>query len=324
MRLVSRLLALAALAALGLFVSGAAAVVVDGVAAVVNGEVITLLELQQAGRQALEERLGATPASEQARVRREVLSPILEQLILTRLQEQRARELGIQVSREEVDAAIASIREENRMSQEQFEYALRAQGLVPEEYRREIQNQIRLSRLLQREVRAKITVTDEEAAAWFEEHRREWYRPEKIRIRHLLVPLPAGASPAEVEAARAKASSLLEQARAGGDFTALIRAETPGASPIEDPVSGEIARGELSPALEAAAFALTEGEISEPVQSPAGFHLVQLVERTPASEPALAELRPSIDQKIGERKVREGFEDWLKQLRTDAIVEIRY
>ena len=210
------------------------------------------------------------------------------------------------------------------MSEDQFERALREQGLTPERYHSDIQDQIRLSKLVQREIRAKVTVTDEEAAAWFEEHRREWYRPEKIRIRHLLVPLPAGASPADVETARAKALALLAQARAGGDFTALVRAETPGASPSEDPVSGEITRGELFPALEVAAFALAEGGISEPVQSPAGFHLVQLVERTPASEPTLAEVRASIDQKIGERKTRARFEDWLKQLRADAIVEIRY
>jgi peptidyl-prolyl cis-trans isomerase SurA len=272
----------------------------------------------------VEESLRASPAAEHARVRREVLNPILEQLILTRLQAQRARELGIQVSPEEVDAAIASVREENRLSEEQFERALQEQGLSPEEYRGVIEDQIRLSKLVQRDIRAKVTVTDEEAAAWYEEHRQEWSRPEKIRIRHLLVPVAAGAPSADVEAAREKALSLLAQARASGDFIALVRAGTPGASPAEDPVSGEIARGELHPALEAAAFALAEGAISEPVRSPAGFHLVQLVERTPGAEPTLAEVRASIEQKIGERKTRARFEEWLKKLRADAIVEIRY
>ena len=85
-----------------------------------------------------------------------------------------------------------------------------------------------------------------------------------------------------------------------------------------------MARGELFPALETAAFALPVGGVSEPVQSPAGFHLVQVAEKTPAYEPSLEDVRASIEQKIAERKTRERYDAWLKQLRADAIVEIRY
>ena len=103
-----------------------------------------------------------------------------------------------------------------------------------------------------------------------------------------------------------------------------MRAETPGAAADADPVSGEIARGELFPALEAAAFPLPVGGVSEPVQSVAGFHLVQVTEKTPAYEPQLEDVRASIEQKIAERKTRERYDAWLKQVRSEAIVEIRY
>jgi peptidyl-prolyl cis-trans isomerase SurA len=302
----------------------AAAVVVDGVAAVVNGEVITLLELEKAGRLALEEQLRTAPAAEQERLRREVLSAILDQLVLVRIQSQRARQAGIQVTPAEIDAAILNIREDNRMSEEVLARVLQERGMTQDEYRSDIEDQIRLSKLVQREIRAKVTSTEEEIAAWFDEHRQDWYRPEKIRIRHLLIPLPPAASADEIEAARARANALLDRVRAGTDFAALVRAETPGAKADADPVSGELARGELFPALEAAAFALPVGGVSEPVQSPAGFHLVQVVEKTPAFEPKLEDVRASIEQKIAERKTRERYDLWLKQLRSDAIVEIRY
>ena len=172
------------------------------------------------------------------------------------------------------------------MSEEVLARLLQERGMTQEEYRRDIEDQIRLSKLVQREIRAKVTATDEEIAAWFNEHRLDWYRPEKIRIRHLLIPLPTGASADEVEAARARANALLDRVRGGTDFAALVRAETPGAAADADPVSGEMARGELFPALEAAAFALPVGGVSEPVQSPAGFHLVQVAEKTPAYEPS--------------------------------------
>jgi len=302
----------------------AAAVVVDGIAAVVNGEVITLLELQKAGRPAVEERLRTAPAAEQERLRHEVLATVLEQLILVRIQSQRARQTGIQVTPAEIDAAIENIRQDNRMSEELLARVLREQGMTWDEYRRDIEDQIRLSKLVQREIRSKVTATDEEIAAWFKEHRQEWYRPEKIRIRHLLIPLPTEASADEIEAARARANALLEQSKSGTDFAALVRAETPGAAADADSVSGEMARGELFPALEAAAFSLPVGGVSEPVQSPAGFHLVQVAEKTPAYEPKLEDVRSNIERKISERKTRERYDAWVKQIRSEAIIEIRY
>lgn len=310
--------------ALALACPPASAVVVDGIAAVVNGEVVTLLELEKAGRIPLEERLRAAPAADRERLRREVLTAVLDQLVLVRIQAQRARQSGVVVSPAEIDTAIANIREDNRMSEEVLARLLQERGLTPEEYRRDIGDQIRLSKLVQREIRAKVTATDAELAAWFDEHRRDWYRPEKIRIRHLLIPLPTGASTDEVEAARARGYLLLGLARNGREFAALVRAETPGAAADSDPVSGEIARGELFPALEAAAFALPVGVVSDPVQSPAGFHLVQVTEKTPAYEPKLEEVRANIEQKIAERKTRERYDAWIKKLRTEAIVEIRY
>lgn len=329
MRTICRIIATAGPAvALGLTLAltpvPATAVVVDGIAAVVDGEVITLLELEKAGRLAVEERLRTAPASEQERLRREVLAAVLEQLVLIRIQSRRARQFGVQVAPAEIDAAIVNIREDNRMSEEVLARLLLERGMSQEEYRRDIEDQIRLSKLVQREIRAKVTATDEELDAWFKEHRQDWYRPERIRIRHLLIPLPASASADEIEAARARAKGLYDRVGGGSDFANLVRAETPGAAADADPVSGEIARGELFPALEAAAFALPVGGVSEPVQSPAGFHLLQVTEKTPPYEPKLEDVRSSIEQKISERKTRERYDAWIKQLRSEAIVEIRY
>ena len=302
----------------------ASAVVVDGIAAVVNGEVITLLDLEKASRIVLDERLRAAPAAERERLRHEVLAEILDQLVLVRIQSQLARQTGIQVSPAEVDTAIVNIREDNRMSEEVLARVLLERGMTQEDYRRDIEDQIRLSKLVQREIRAKVTATDGEVAAWFNVHRQDWYHPERVRIRHLLIPLPAAPSADEVEAARAKAIALLDRFKGGAEFAALVRAETPKAAADADPVSGEITRGELFPALEAAVFELPVGGVSEPVQSPAGFHLVQVAEKTPAYEPVLEDVRSSIEQKITELKTRERYDAWVKKLRSEAIVEIRY
>lgn len=302
----------------------AGAVVVDGIAAVVNGEVVTRLELEKAGTAAVEERLRGAPAADQERLRRETLTAVLDQLVMERIQEQRARQLGIEVTEQEIDAAVANVRAQNQLTEEMLARALQERRLTPEEHRRGIAADIRLSKLVQREIRARVTATEDEVAAWFAEHRQEWYRPEKVRIRHLLVPLPEAPSADEVEAARAKADSLLARARAGEDFAALVREQTPGAPADHDPISGEIERGELSAGLEELTFPLAPGEVGGPVRGTAGFHLVQVVEKTPAFEPTLEDVRSSVEQTIIDRKTRDRFDGWLKQLRAGAIVEIRY
>ena len=322
MRRASLILRLAAFIASVLAATPAGAVVVDGIAAVVNGDIITLLELERAGRAVLDPRLqAAAPAGQE---RRDALLPVLDQLVLERLQAQRARQLGIQVSEQEVDAAIAGLREENRLTEEMLDRLLQERGMTREDYRREMRGQVLLQKLVRQEIGSRTTVSDAEIEAYFAEHAGEWRRPERIRMRHLLVPLPTEATPAEVEEARAKAAALRTRAADGADFADLVRAETPGAEPGIDPVSGEIARGELFPALEEAAFGLPVGGVSEPVRGPAGFHLVQVADRTPAHEPSLAEMREGIEQKIIDRKARERFGAWLKQLRDSALVEIRY
>ncbi len=119
--------------ALALFTPSAAAVVIDGIAAVVNGEIITLLELEKAGRLPLDERLRPAPAADRERLRREVLATILEQMVLVRVQTQRARQLGVEVSPAEIDTAIANIREDNRMSEELLARLLPGRGMSSEE-----------------------------------------------------------------------------------------------------------------------------------------------------------------------------------------------
>ena len=324
MRRASLILLIAALIAPALDPAPAGAVAVDGIAAVVNGDIITLLELERAARMVLDPRLRDAPPAGQEQKRRQALLPVLDQLILERLQAQRARQLGIQVSEQELDAAIAGVREENHLSEEMLERLLREREMTLADYRNELRGQLLLQKLVRQEIGSRTTVSDAEIEAYFTEHVGEWRRPERIRVRHLLVPLPPEATPAEVEEARAKGAALRARVAGGADFADLVRAETPGAEPGVDPISGEIARGELFPALEEAAFALPVGGVSEPVRGPAGFHLVQVADRTAPYEPTLAEMRDGIQQKIVERKTRERFGAWIKQLREGALVEIRY
>ena len=295
---------------------------VDGIAAVVNGEVITLLELEKAGRLALEERLRTAPAAEQERLRREVLTAVLDQLVLIRIQSQRARQSGVQVSPAEVDTAILNIREDNRMS-EVLARLLQERGMTQKEYRSEIEDQIRLSKLVQREIRAKVTATDEEIAAWFTEHRQDWYRPEKIRIRHLLVPLPAGLGRRD----RGRTGEGERAARPGrgrdGFRGARARRDAGRRGRRRPGVGGDGARRAL-PCARGGRVRSARRRRQRAGAEPRGLSPGAGGRKDAGLRAEARRVRASIEQKIAERKTRERYETWVKQIRSEAIVEIRY
>lgn len=134
--------------------------------------------------------------------------------------------------------------------------------------------------------------------------------PEKRRARHILIEAPATASPEEVERARVRTEDLARQLRQGADFTALAKKQS------QDPVTaekggdlGEVSAGLLPPELEAALKTLASGEVSQPVRTSYGFHLIQLTDYTPAKRRPLAAVRKELLELMRARKAEERFYD---------------
>ena len=150
------------LAALLTLAVTAAAATIDGVAASVNGKIITILELEKAARPLVEKSLLTVPERERAKVKREILADVLDKLILRQIQMQRAEQTGIRIDEAELDATIANIMEQGSLTEEMLARALEEEGLSHEEYREQIADQILFSKLMQREIRARVAVTHEE------------------------------------------------------------------------------------------------------------------------------------------------------------------
>jgi peptidyl-prolyl cis-trans isomerase SurA len=302
----------------------AAAATIDGIAATVNGEIITVLELEKAGKPLVEKSLLNVPKREREKVKREALSSILDKLILREIQLQRARELGLRVSEQELEAAIANIMKQGSLTEEMLARALEAEGLTEEEYREQISDQILFSKLMQREVRARVAVTQEELEAYYREHEEEYFQPERIKVRHLLVMVRENAGAEETQEARRKALDILDEYRAGADFADLVLKYSPVTVSDGDTVSGWLKRGEFLRELEEVAFSLPVGKVSEPIRSQAGFHLIQVVERQKATYLSLETMTDSITETLSREKMQKDYKDWLKELREEALVDVLY
>lgn len=157
-------------------------------------------------------------------------------------------------------------------------------------------------------IAAGMTATEEEIEARYEADKSRLTRDEQRRARHILIQVAEDASEEEVAAARKKAEGLVTRLRAGEDFATLAKefSDDPG-SAVEGGDLGLFGKGMMVPEFEAAAFTLAQDQISDPVRSPFGFHIIQVTEIQPAQVPALAEVREQLRQEAVRHQAEQLF-----------------
>jgi peptidyl-prolyl cis-trans isomerase SurA len=249
--------------------------------ALVNSEPITNAELQaqikQVSDQRAQQRQALPPPAE-------LRSAVLERMVNERAQLQVARDIGVRVEVGAIDQAEVNLAAQNQMDLAQFRQTLAQRGIGQTAFRAQIRDQIMLSRLHEREVEARVRVTDAEVENALAARQAASNDPlaQDINLGNLLVALPENPSPAQVAQAQAKTQQLLARLRAGERFEDLVKE----ASAAERSNAGQLGlrRADRYPALFVnATQALAVGEVSEPVRSGAGFHLLQVVERRAGS-----------------------------------------
>jgi len=258
---------------------GAAAqsvVLVDRIVAVVNKDVITASELAEAvaGAQRQLRRQG-TPLPERALLERQML----ERLILDKAQLQLARDTGIRVDELQLDRAVQRIAQNNNMTIPDFRQALERDGVSFPAWRDEIREQILLTRLREREVDDKIQVSDTEIDLFIAEMKTRPATRTEYQLAHILVRVPEQATPERIETARARAQKALAEARGGADFASLAASHSDAPDALQGGALGWRSHDRLPELFADALAAMAPGDVSEILRSPAGFHLLRLVER---------------------------------------------
>ncbi|VVE03457.1 peptidylprolyl isomerase [Pandoraea fibrosis] len=195
---------------------------VDSIVAVVNDSVITRKELDTRIEEAKHQlTLAKRPIPDADLLQRQVL----EQMIVTQVQLQRAKEDGIVVKDADVEQALQRIAADNRLSVDQYKARLSQAGVPWDAFRKEVREQIILARLRDREVDSQVQVSDSEVNTFLAAQRGATATPSstEYRLSEILVKLPDGATPDQVSAAQKKANEALDKAKAGGDFAELAK-----------------------------------------------------------------------------------------------------
>ncbi|TMH25208.1 MAG: molecular chaperone SurA [Betaproteobacteria bacterium] len=272
-----RKLILIVAAAAALFAGAAPAVtLVDRIVAVVNKDVVTYSELNEAvGMAERQLRRQGTPAPERAVLERQML----ERLILDKAQLQLARETGIRIDELQLDRAVERIAQSNNMTLADFRRALEGDGVAFDAWRNEVRQQMILTRLREREVENRVQVSDTEVDLFLEQLKNRPDEGAEYNLAHILVRVPEGASPERIRQARSRAEQAVAEVRSGAPFARVAAAYSDAPDALQGGALGW-RNHERLPELFADALAkMKPGDISEPLRSPAGFHIVQLIER---------------------------------------------
>ncbi len=284
---------------------------VDGIAAVVNKQVITLRQVENAA-QAAEAQLRRQNIQVPSReiLRRQVL----QQLITEELLRQEAERLNIQVNDAQVQQAVRTIAERNRITPERLRQEIEKTGASWEDYLSDLRREVRLEQLRQRAVDSHIIITDAEVDAFLKSSQgrsglasgpqgapapqSQAQAPAQqavtgnIGLAQILVAVPEGAPPARVQELRQKAESILQQLRGGADFASVAAASSDGPEALEGGDMGVRPMQGWPDLFLEAIRNLQQGEISDIVQSGNGFHILKVTARAGASAPAQAPAAP--------------------------------
>ena len=261
-------------------------VALDRVVAVINDEALTQWDIREQKRIMLEQLKASNIAPPSADV---LDKQVLERLITERALLQFAKETGIRVDDTAVERTILRIAEENKLSPDEFRKVLAKENIVYANYREDVRRQVLVQRLRDREVDSKILVTDAEVDNFLATVAAQAGGEREFLLSHIYVTVPEQASADQIETRRRRAEEALAQVKSGKEFAQVAA----GFSDAPDATSGgglgwrSVAR--LPSVFVDVAQNMKAGDVSGVLRSPAGFHIVKVMETRNRNQPTVVD-----------------------------------
>ncbi|GAB0056781.1 Chaperone SurA [Candidatus Magnetaquicoccaceae bacterium FCR-1] len=239
----------------------------------VKPRVITASEVEEAARPMLERIRQEGGNVDQDKFRQKVL----EELIQRVLREQKAEQMGLNVSDQDVDSAMAQVERNNQLPPGKLPEALVRQGIDPEGYRQGLRDQILKTRLITKVIRPMVSVSDDEIRA-LHDVSQGGGGPREVRLGQILLAVDGSTSASKVAEKAELAEKLAGRLRTGESLANLAGQFSDDPSGIEGGEIGWFKQGEIMPELETVVFAMRPGEVTKPIRTPQGYHVVVVLE----------------------------------------------
>jgi peptidyl-prolyl cis-trans isomerase SurA len=292
----------------------------DQIAAIVNGEIITQREF----RHTLE-MLQAASSVDFAHAPHQLAKEVLQSLIDEKLQVQEARGIGLSVYPEELEQGLQEIKAKNGLSSDgELEKALLSQNMTLESLRAKVEREILLLKLRDRAIHSKIHLTDSEISSYFDQHRKG--KASSIHLSHILFALPEGADETVAAQVHEKARQVWKELEEGQDFIKAAQKYSEDAETARQGGDlGYLALDQINPLFKKAIEKLNVGQVSPPVRTPFGFHLIRLNDHGRQSSSLVRNSAQwnEIKEILMNRKAEQYYRQWLEELRERSYIEIK-
>jgi peptidyl-prolyl cis-trans isomerase SurA len=309
-------------------VEGANSRIVEEIVARVNNEVITRSELDKARAAAEEDATQecqgkCTP--EQLRIdiedrQKNALRELIDQSLLV----QRGKDMGVNVEAEVVKQ-LDQIRTQNKLaSMEDLEKAVSSSGngLNWEDFKDNIRKGILTRRVINQEVGSHINISHDEVEKYYNEHKKDYVRPEQVALREIVVNTE-GKKETELPDLKKKAETALKRVQDGEDFTEIAKRLSDGSTAKQGGFLGVYKRGELSPELENKVFAMKKNQMTDVMDTKQGYLVLQVLEHYDEGEQPLDKVENEITEKLYSGRMEPKLRDYLKTLREQSYVVIK-
>ena len=306
--------------------AAAGAQVVDRIVAVVNDDIITLSELNIAFAGYAKRIEDGYKGPDKEAFLRQNKEVFLQQMINQLLIEQEAKKTGagmIVIKDEEVMEVIRDIVTKNKMTLDEYTRKLAAEGQSLDVVKKEIKTQMLRMRLLRREVQSKILITSEEIGEYYNKHRQDYEGKEAARVKQIFLPAGADLPRAQREKIGEFARQLHSRIARGESFDELAAQYSKGPAAAQGGDIGYVEKGVVLPAVEKAAFSLPVGQLSEVIETEAGYHILVVVDKRGAGLKPIETVRDEIKAKIEEEKLEKKYGEWIEDLRKKAFIDVR-
>lgn len=296
----------------------------DRVVAVVNDEVITQSELDAVLRPIYEDYRNQFSQSQLVSKLNEARQKLLNQLIEDRLVYQEAKAKGLKVPAAELEQQMKRFQDQFETNEE-FEDAISSEGLSRTALEERLRRQALIRELHNIEIRSKIVVSPKDVEEYYQKNPDEFSSEETIKIRSFTIKKSSSARQKGLtdETAKDKVLEIRQKIIDGGNFGELAKENSEDSRASDGGLSDWISRGNMIPVIDDVIFALKDGEISELVETPMGYHFFLLEVRKPGHKKSLEESRDEIFDKLFSQQAEERFKEWMDELKSNSYISIR-
>lgn len=253
--------------------SNAAPVDIDRIAAIVDESAIMQSELDARMDSVKRQMGGQMPPDSLLRPQ------VLERLILENIQLQMAERGGVQVTDQQLTDTVKRIAQQNGMTLEQFSAALKKDGLSYKEAVEQIRTEMIISRVQKFQVNNRVQISQQDIDYFLASKAGQMATEAEYRLSHILISIPSQASPAEIKKARKKADAIIAEIKAGKDFQQQAIETSNGRNALKGGDLGWRKQAQLPSLFADAVIDLEPGQVSDPIKSASGFHIIQIADK---------------------------------------------